>query len=294
MGFRSTLVLLRFPFSLFLLPIWLAALSASRDVDAARALASFFILHLLLYPASNGFNSYYDRDEGPIGGLAHPPPVGKDLLATSLILDAFALVAGFILLGPIFAAGLFFYGAASKLYSWDKSRIKARPVAGWLLIGIGQGGITFLLVVASIGRSGMADVGISALLEAMAATALLLGVYPLTQVYQHEEDARRGDLTISRLVGIRGSFVLSGIFLGAGILGLGAFVAERGGAIWTLAYLAVQLPALLYFMAWFARVLRDPAKADFRHAMAMNLLASGCLSLFFLIRLAAGGLSIAV
>jgi len=293
MGLRSTLIHLRFPFSFFLFPIWLAAVSAAREVDPLRGLASFVILHLLLYPASNGFNSYYDRDEGPIGGIAKPPPVGGDLLAASLILDLLALAAGLTLLGPLFMGGLIVYGLASKLYSWDKTRIKARPIAGWLLIGIGQGGLTFLLVVASIGKAGQAGIGGETLLESLAATALLLGVYPLTQIYQHEEDARRGDLTISRLVGIPGSFILSGIFLGIGILGLGAFVDMRGGAPWTLAYLGIQLPATIYFIVWFARTLRDPAMADFRHAMRMNLLASGCLSLFFIIRLAAGGLSIA-
>lgn len=285
MALRSTILHLRFPFSLFLLPIWLAAVAACAEPLWPRALWTFLILHLLLYPASNGFNSYYDRDEGPIGGIAEPPPVERSLLLAALGLDALALLAGWLLLGPLFALGLLLYGTASKLYSWDRTRIKARPIGGWLLIGIGQGGITFLLVLATVGRAGFAGLDGSAFLQAGAATALLLGVYPLTQVYQHEEDGRRGDLTVSRLAGIRGTFLLSAVFLGLGILGLGAFVALRGGRVWGLAYLLAQLPAALYFMAWFLKVLRDESAADFRHAMAMNSLASVCLSIFFVVRL---------
>jgi len=294
MGFRSTLLHLRFPFSFFLLPIWLAAVSAVPAPDPGRTLATFVILHLLLYPASNGFNSYFDRDEGPIGGIAHPPPVGKDLLVAALALDFMALLAGAALLGPLFVAGILLYGIASKLYSWDRTRLKARPIVSWLMIGAGQGAITFLIVLSSVSTSGPAGIGVSSALEALSAMALLLGVYPLTQVYQHEEDGRRGDLTISRLVGILGTFALSGVFLGAGTLGFGAFVAMKGGPVWGAVYLAMQLPAAIYFMTWFLRARRDAASADFKHAMVMNILASGCLSFFFILRLAAGAFSNAV
>jgi hypothetical protein len=37
----------------------------------------FVILHLLLYPASNGFNSYHDRDTGPVGGQQLLQPEGR-------------------------------------------------------------------------------------------------------------------------------------------------------------------------------------------------------------------------
>ena len=37
-------------------------------------------------------------------------------------------------------------------------------------------------------------------------TLMLLGSYPMTQVFQHEEDAKRGDLTLSRILGIKGLF----------------------------------------------------------------------------------------
>src|SRR5215203_4561914 len=51
---RSTIQLLRFHFSLFLLPVYLFALSQAPTIDLKNAVLSFFILHLLVYPSSNG------------------------------------------------------------------------------------------------------------------------------------------------------------------------------------------------------------------------------------------------
>jgi 1,4-dihydroxy-2-naphthoate octaprenyltransferase len=66
----STLQLLRFPFSLFLAPVFFFALSQVENIHWLHCSLVFFILHLLVYPASNGYNSYMDRDETAIGGIA--------------------------------------------------------------------------------------------------------------------------------------------------------------------------------------------------------------------------------
>src|SRR3954471_3392589 len=52
-------------------------------------------------------------------------------------------------------------------------------------------------------------------LEAMLIATLLIGAYyPLTQIYQHEEDSARGDVTISILLGIKGTFIFSASMFG--------------------------------------------------------------------------------
>ncbi len=69
---RSTIQLLRFHFSFFLMPVYWYALSQVVNPNGFRAIFIFFILHLLIYPSSNGFNSYMDRDEGSVGGIRSP------------------------------------------------------------------------------------------------------------------------------------------------------------------------------------------------------------------------------
>src|SRR5579871_4105271 len=101
----STLQLLRLPFSFFLMPVYWFGLSQVVDRDWGRAALIFFILHGLVYPASNGYNSYMDRDTTPIGGLARPMQPTRQLFWVTLVMDLVALLLG-LLISPYFAAGL--------------------------------------------------------------------------------------------------------------------------------------------------------------------------------------------
>lgn len=88
----NTIKLLRFPFSIFLLPVTLFSLYFIRPDWNSDLILLLFIWHCLVFPASNGYNSYHDRDEGPIGGLGAPPKPTKALLSTVFTLDSLALV----------------------------------------------------------------------------------------------------------------------------------------------------------------------------------------------------------
>src|SRR5579885_3421619 len=99
----SSLLHLRIPFSYFLLPIYLFALCVSPNFNEPRMLWTFVIVHLLLYPASNGYNSYFDKDEKSIGGLKNPPPVNKSLYYVSLLFDIAAIVLAYIKINFLFS-----------------------------------------------------------------------------------------------------------------------------------------------------------------------------------------------
>ncbi len=279
--FRSTLLHLRLPFSFFLLPIFLFGVQSAQGVDPVKAWAAFFIIHFLLYPASHAFNTWYDRDVEAIGGLKNPPPVHVSLAWAAWILDVLALGSA-LYLGWFFFGCLVIYTLGSKLYSWKVTRIKKRPIAGWLGVGIIQGGLTFIAVVQSVGQH---RVWADPLLwvQTLTAALFLWGVYPLTQVYQHEEDGRHGDLTLSLLAGIRGTFVISACFLTAAVACfVTLFVIEKG---WSTAglFVGLQSVTLAYFLWWALNVWKDPAKADFQRTMGMNVLASGLMNFFFLL-----------
>ena len=121
---RSTLLHLRFPFSFFLLPVFLFALSTSEPVNWVDTLVAAFILHILLYPASNGYNSFFDKDEGSIGGLKSPPAVNNSLYYTSIALDLVAIILGTIFISFTFSMMILTYGLVSKAYSHPAIRLK--------------------------------------------------------------------------------------------------------------------------------------------------------------------------
>src|SRR5436190_18658093 len=92
----STIKLLRLPFSIFLSPLYFFALAQVPDIHWGKAILVFLILHFLVYPASNGYNSYMDRDTQSIGGLETPPPPPPQLYFTTIVIDITAILFGFV------------------------------------------------------------------------------------------------------------------------------------------------------------------------------------------------------
>jgi len=263
------------------MPIYLFGLDQSPLIAAAPAWAAFFIIHFLVYPASHAFNTWYDQDKGAIGGIEHPPPIHKSLLAAAWVLDALALTASWFL-GSVFFVAMVLYTLGSKTYSWKVTRLKKRPWGGWLGVGIVQGSVTFLAVVQGLGHPRpWSDPWLWA--GAATAAVFLWGVYPLTQIYQHEEDSQHGDLTLSRRLGIRGTFVFSGVFLTVAVSAFVVLFWHQAGAFKAARFLGLQLPAAVFFLIWFFQTWNHPERANFRRTMLMNVLASGLMNVVFLL-----------
>lgn len=280
---KNILLHLRIPFSLFLLPVFLFALSQASPVSADRAWWAFVLIHLFLYPASNAYNSYYDKDEGSIGLLEVPPPVSIGLLVAAWALDIAAIILAFLAdLGTPFILYLIVYGLISKAYSHPAIRLKKYPLLSWLVVGLFQGAFTYLATMQVLTQMEVPSLfSMPYLLPALICTSNLWAVYPLTQVYQHEEDARRGDLTYSRLLGIEGTFLSAAVFFTLSFVGYLYYFLHRGSVNSLFVLLVCMGPVLGYFGYWWWLVRKDPAEANFRHTMRMNVLASLGLNLFF-------------
>jgi hypothetical protein len=280
---RSTWLHLRVPFSFFLLPVFLFAWSISPDPQTWRVVMVFIILHFLLYPASNGYNSYFDKDEDSIGGLEKPPPVSKELLYVSLALDAVALLLG-MLLGWWFVLGLFIYGGVSKAYSDGRIRLKKYPLISWLIAGFFQGAFTFIMTYQAVNHSSLQDALQPVVVyAALLTTFILMGSYPMTQVYQHAEDARRGDLTLSRLLGIRGTFIFTAVVFMAAVGAYYLYFTSYFSAYYFRIYVLCLSPGLLFFLWWFYQVLQSESAVNFRRTMRLNFLTATGLNVFFVL-----------
>jgi len=275
---HSTIQLLRFHFSFFLLPVYLFAISQSEVVTTSTALLSFFILHLLVYPASNGYNSYMDRDQTPIGGLASPLLPTVQLFYVTLCMDALAVLLS-LLVSPFFALGILLYILASRAYSYRGIRLKQYPVTGFLTVFIFQGALVFYL---SWHAANPILNTVPPLLPLLVSSLLIGALYPLTQVYQHEADRMDGVTTISYLLGKKGSFLFSMfLFLGANAL-LYVYFDDRSTPGYFLLFLGITAPVVLFFLYWMRKVWLNDAAADFSHSLRMNIVSTLCTTVFFL------------
>ena len=289
-AYKKALPLLRIPFSVYLMPVFWFGLSALRGPWSGwRAVGVFAVLHLLAYPASNGYNSYYDRDEGSIGGLKAPPKVTPELLHLVWLFDALA-VGGAALLSLPFAGLVVVYLLISKAYSYEGIRLKKYPLLSTAVVVVFQGAFTFLMVQVGAGAHLGQLAEKTNLLLALVSTLFLCGSYPLTQVYQHAEDGRRGDRTLSLRLGIRGTFVFAavGLLAGAAALVLAYWLRQEVRSL--LIFLAATGPVVVLFSRWTFLVWHDETAADFEHTMRMNQVSSLCLSAAFVAILVLRGL----
>jgi len=271
--------LLRFHFSFFLMPVFWFALSQLVYKSWPRAILIFLILHLLLYPSSNGYNSYMDRDQTSIGGLKEPLPPTRQLFILTVLMDVLAVSLGF-LISWYFATGILTYILASRAYSYRGIRLKQYPIAGYLVVLIFQGAVIFFLVYHGAHNPVTLHVPWPAML---ASSLLIAGFYPLTQIYQHEEDRKDGVRTLSHLLGYKGTFAFCLLMYLLAFTTL-AYYMLSSLEIKEFFVLATCLsPILVYFFIWAAKVWKDSSQANFKNTMRMNILASCCTNLGFIL-----------
>lgn len=279
---KSTWLHLRIPFSFFLLPVFLFALAHNPNSSAFNIALVFISIHLFLYPASNGYNSYFDKDEKSIGGLKHPPEVSLQLYFAALAFDFISILLGF-LINWQFALMLFVYGLVSKAYSHPSIRLKRYPVLSWFIAGLFQGAFTYVMTVIGLTSGDLyLFMDFKILVPALLSSAILWGSYPMTQIYQHEEDKKRGDITLSIKLGVKGTFYFTGLVFGGASLGFFLYFREFHQEYFGFIFLLAMAPVVLYFSWWFLKALKDSNAINFDYTMKLNLISSLLLNLFFL------------
>jgi 4-hydroxybenzoate polyprenyltransferase len=224
----------------------------ARGASVAEALRALVIWVVFLNGGTLAINSVFDKDEGDIGYLIAPPALPRYLLHFSVALLAggqllaFTLPAGFRI-----AYAICF--AMSVLYSVPPFRFKAVAGVDWVINMWGFGTLTPYAAWAATGRP--LDLGHGLVL--LAFCPLFAGLYPLTQLYQFEEDRRRGDRTLALIVGMRRSLVIALVstLIAFGLLGWAAAVLGVGPAALAVplaAWLAVLIPWLIGYESWTA------------------------------------------
>jgi 4-hydroxybenzoate polyprenyltransferase len=204
---RELVIHLRLHYQLLLAPIFLWGYFLAGEPPDLDFWLAFLAFHIFLYGGMTAFNSYYDRDEGPIGGLAKPPPVRQALLPFSLIVQGIGLLMAARVNVNFLVIYLIIFGLGIA-YSFPPIRLKGRPLVGLITVGFGQG------VLASLGGWAAAKPDFALItpldwLGILAATLITIGFYPLTQIYQIDEDLARGDQTFAAWAGPRSTFLFA-------------------------------------------------------------------------------------
>jgi 4-hydroxybenzoate polyprenyltransferase len=234
----------------YVLAVGLTGLRSGEKIGPA--LLALVIWVVFLNGGTLAINSVFDKDEGDIGYLNSPPALPRYLLRFSLVLLLGGQALCFLLpVGFRIAYAICFL--LSVLYSVPPFRFKAVAGVDWVINMWGFGTLTPYAAWAATGRPLDAGHG----LVLLAFCPLFAGLYPLTQLYQFDEDQRRGDRTLALILGMRASLVVAtlstllafGLFVwGMSVLHIGA----KGFALLLplVLWLAVLLPWLLDYASW--------------------------------------------
>jgi len=216
-------------------PFLLAGLYAP-DMNWPRFIGQFFVVQILLFGGATAFNSFWDRDTGPVGGLRNPPPMRSWMGWASMGLQWFGLVLavplGAVYIGLYTTSLILFW-----LYSSPLTRWKGSPHLSLVAVGISTGLNPFLMGY----LAGTATpLGLWAVITGLGATLLIVSMYPVSQIFQMAEDRQRNDVTFVIAYGINGVryFFVTCYFTGLGIVAwtlmqahqnLGTIVLVLGG-----------------------------------------------------------------
>lgn len=268
----NCIIHLRLNYQILLAPIFLwGYLLAGGQPDGTFWLA-FLSIHLFLFGGTTAFNSYYDQDEGPVGGLERPPPAQAVLLPFSLGMQAIGAVLAAFVNVPflLIYLAIFCMGAA---YSLPGVRLKGRPLWGLITVAIGQGVLAALAGWAAA-QPAPTMPGVLAWVGILAVALVTAGFYPLTQIYQVEEDLARGDLTFAAWAGPARTFAYSVGTQALAALLLMSVISSLLG-VWQALLVGLFYVALLVStVRWALRFDPNRVIANFRRVMRINRVAS--------------------
>jgi len=245
----------------YLLAVGLDGVAAGERLHPALAGLALWVV--CLNGGTLAINSAFDRDETDIAYLRSPPPPPRGLFAFGLVLMGIGQ-AGALLLGPGYATVYAACFVLSLAYSVPPVRLKAVAGADWVINLVGFGALTPLAgwLASGVPLRGPETIAI------LAFAPLFGALYPLTQLYQLEEDRRRGDRTFAAVLGLRRSLAVA---IGAVLAAFATFALAglrsgwAGGDFVRWAMLAGALASwLAVLLPWFRRAEGLPPAAHQR------------------------------
>jgi 4-hydroxybenzoate polyprenyltransferase len=278
MPVKDLLLHLRLHWQVMLAPLFLwgfvlAAGARAPELITPRFWLVFFIFHVLFYGGATALNSYYDQDEGPVGGLWDPPQVTRDLLVFSVSLQVIGLVLLPFISLPLFGLALIM-GAVGNAYSHPAIRLKAHPWSSLLAVSVfqGMGGTAAGWLFAT--EDWQTLFSWQGMLAILTASLIITGFYPLTQIYQREEDQKQGDISFAVYAGEKCfPLAIACMLSAAGLMG---YLAWRDfGPLEALAGAAGLVVLAVYVALWWRRYDESQVRVNYLWMMRLGYLMTG-------------------
>lgn len=159
----------------------------------------FLNVTILLLGSATVYNSWQDRDEGPVGGLQNPPKMEPWMRRVALWIQFGGLLlahwAGieftYIYLGSMILLWM---------YSTRRIRWKALPLRSLLVVGLGAGAASFWMGYYAAGGD---KFNIVILTAGLGVACIYISMYTISQLGRIRMNAARGDRTFAIEMGVK-------------------------------------------------------------------------------------------
>jgi len=185
-----------------------------------------------------------------------------------------------------FTCWYFFGMVMSVAYSHPSIRMKGNPIGSTVIVSFMQGFGAYCAgwIAAGVPVIGMTN--LKGLLGAIGIQFMTAGMYPLTQIYQAEEDRKHGDQTLALALGISGSFAFSMFCIGTAGACLCCMISLFY-SWWQGIGIGLYMAALVFFVhSWKVTFNPQDVKANFKMLHSLSYLNSLLFSAFTLGHLA--------
>lgn len=266
---------LRLHYQLFILSggFLLGGLLADQ-MNTAQFWMQFLNVHVLLFGGATAYNSFWDKDEGPIGGLKKPPKMTLWMHRVSLIF----MYAGLLWSLSMGAMYVLVFGLSLLLfwlYSTPHVRWKGHPELSLVAIAVSTGSNSVILGVLAAGGA----ISINILLGSTGAAMILLSIYPISQIYQGDEDNRRGDKTFFIKYGLTSVKIFYAVLFLSGLILL-SFSLYQLYEIPAILLLLLGLTTYLILLIFILRLTGN--RYEYRNVMGIKFFASLSFVLFLI------------
>lgn len=245
------------------------------EIEHSEFWLQFLNVHVLLFGGATAYNSYWDKDEGPIGGLKNPPKMTKWMWFVSLAMQFAGLIWAWYI-GFSYAIVYLVSLILFWLYSTPHARWKGHPWLSLFVIGVSTGTNSFLMgYIAASGDTLGWEQGI----VAFGVACILLSLYPVSQVFQYEEDSRRGDRTFAMEFGLKGVRILYAVLFPLGVLII-SWLLYQSEQLFGMLFFFASIPAFVYITYTLWRLVGK--EEEYGKVMRIKFLASLSFVVFIL------------
>ncbi|MBI1221354.1 MAG: hypothetical protein GC180_02020 [Bacteroidetes bacterium] len=278
---KETLARFRLPFSFFLLPVFMFAWSQNPGISEGRIILMFLLLHLLIYPAGNGYIQLQEQGDEVGAKTKNIAQLSRQLKAWVMAIDAISiLIATWVSLS--LALQVLVFILAIRVNAMKSLRNWSVPILSWLWVSFFYGSYIYWIVQCTFHPDmNPADLVLEQVWAKLSSSFFLGAFLPFSRIYRHSSDKANGVKSLSMLFGYKMIFVFSfGIFALAEFCAANYFFSiQLSKDFWVLQLFL--LPIEFHMLYWFRCIWKDESAVNFDWAIRTNFITSSCLNLYF-------------